>query len=110
MPERPHYEPVPEHHDLKALEQLRTKVSDLYISAQHIPSANREHFLRLCVAQQALLEQDLGMHADAENAAGDTYSAEEETIATLNGIISDLQRKRSGNVSASIADLDPDRN
>jgi hypothetical protein len=85
------------------------KAADLHRELGLLDTPNAELIQKACIAQLALLEQDLRTHTGIKNQTGSSYSAEDEALGILREIIRELRHKRDSEISAAIADLDPDK-
>ncbi len=91
------------------IQRALVRAAELHHSAMVLTTPNAELIQKACVAQIAMLEQDLRTHTKTTNNAGPSYSAEDEAIAVLQDIIRHLRRRHNTEISNSIAYLDPDQ-
>jgi hypothetical protein len=89
----------------KAIETSRQQVSELYKSAVQLPPEARDLIERLCLAQQAILEEQLhAMHPEQhpqETIGGDVYHHRKEALMHLDRAVRELQSRDIRTIDAS---------
>jgi hypothetical protein len=88
------------------IEKAVIRLGQFRQSLLQIDTPNSKSVDALCLAQLILLTED--RQHTSTTSTGEPYSAEEEAIAVLSGVVRSLKEKRSQEISSVIGRIDPD--